>query len=155
MRRRRQRQQLVLLLLGAGLLGIIIYLFSSILISAEGKAERVVEDFYAFEQEGDYGRSWELLHSSLHDKFSRGSYIQDRAHVFNGHFGAETFTYEVSDAEKLNKWKMEKGGKVFETAFEFEVVQTYQGKYGHFEFVQYVYVVEEKDEWKVVWDYKK
>lgn len=146
---------MIVLLLGAGLLGVLIYLVSSILISAEGKAERVVEDFYSFEQDGDYGQSWELLHSVMHDRFSRGAYIQDRAHVFNGHFGAESFEFEVSDAQELKQWRMEKGGKTFPVAFEFRVVQTYRGKYGHFEFVQYVYVVEEKDEWRVVWDYRE
>ncbi|MGD6831889.1 hypothetical protein ACQCT5_06985 [Sutcliffiella halmapala] len=154
MRRRRQRQQFILLLLGAGLLGIIIYLFTSILISAEGKAERVVEDFYSYEAEGDYGRSWELLHSYVQERFRRGAYIQDRAHVFNGHFGAETFKYEISDAKKVKEWKVEKGGKTFDTAYEFEVEQTYRGKYGHFLFVQYVYVVKEEKEWRIVWDYK-
>jgi hypothetical protein len=48
---------------------------------------------------------------------------------------------------------MEKDGDLFETVYEFEVEQTYLGKYGRFMFVQFVYVVREGEEWRIVWDY--
>ncbi|WP_223701106.1 hypothetical protein [Sutcliffiella deserti] len=155
MRRRNRIHPVIVLSLGIGVIVLFVYLLSTILISAEGKAERLVEDFYAYEQEGDYGRSWELMHSSMQERFQRGSYIQDRAHVFNNHFGAETFTYNVSDAEKLKSWKMVKDGETFDLAYKFKVEQTYKGKYGHFLFVQYVYVVKEEKDWRIVWDYNK
>lgn len=73
--------------------------------------------------------------------------------MFNGHFGADTFTYEVNDGEKLKDWRMMKEGQTFKAAYAFEVKQDYKGKYGHFMFVQYVYVGKEDGVWRIMWDY--
>ncbi|MGD6776270.1 hypothetical protein [Sutcliffiella horikoshii] len=153
--RRRRNNHAMYFVVGVGLVFLLMYLFSTFIMGAERKAKSVVADYYHYESAQDYSRSWELLHTEMKTKFGRGAFASDRVHVFNGHFGAETFSYEVSKANKLKNWKMEKDGESFGTAYEFEVRQDYHGKYGHFAFVQFVYVVEEDGEWRILWDYKK
>ncbi len=153
MRRRRGRGKL--LWIGGLIVVLFFYLISSFLMGSERKARLVVEEFYEYESNGDYGRSWELLHTEIQERFNRGAYVQDRAHVFNGHFGADTFSYEVSGGKEWKDWRMVKGGDPFAQVYEFQVKQNYHGKYGHFVFVQYVYVLLEDGEWRIVWDYKK
>ncbi|WP_204412933.1 hypothetical protein [Bacillus tianshenii] len=154
--RRRQRQRQVLVgIVGVFLLIIIVLIFKLIFSIGNNTAEGTVHQFYEYEQEGDFGRSWELLHPVMQEKFGRSAYFQDKAHVFIGHFGAETFSYEVSDVKKLKDWRMEKEGEIFETVYEYEVELNYRGKYGHFLYIQYVYVVKEEKEWRILWDYKK
>lgn len=72
-----------------------------------------------------------------------------------GHFGADTFNFEISDDKKLNNWKTSKDSKPLENVYEVVLTQFYQGKYGRFEFVQYVYVTEEKGDWVILWDFNK
>jgi len=153
LRRRQRQRQLLILVLSVFLLIILVLFFNLIFSFGKGTPEDTVIEFYELEKKGEFSRSWELLHPLMQEKFQRGPYVQDRAHVFIGHFGAETFSFEVGEEEKLKDWRMEKDGKAFETVYEFEVEQTYRGKYGHFKFVQFVYVVREEDEWRIVWDY--
>lgn len=155
LRRRRTFGFVVTCIISLGILLLLLYLVISLLLNAERQARDVVEQFYVYENNGDYGRSWELLHEKMHIRFERSVYLQDRAHVFNGHFGADTFDFDIGDARKIKNWKMDKSGEAFGSAYEFEVKQDYHGKYGHFVFVQYVYVVREDGEWRIVWDYKK
>ncbi len=124
------------------------------LFSSSRQATHVVEEFYGYEQTGDYSKSWELLHPFMKEKFPKAGYIQDRVHVFMGHFGVDTFEYKINDKRKISNWKMTKESKVFNTVFEMKVTQSYKGKYGTFEFVQYVYAVEEKGDWLILWDFK-
>ncbi|MGD7053932.1 hypothetical protein [Sutcliffiella horikoshii] len=153
--KKRRGNQGILLVLGLGVFLFLIYFVAMWLLGEERKAKNLVQEFYTYESSSNYGESWELLHSELQTRFARGAYAQDRAHVFNGHFGADTFSFEIGDSKKISNWKMEKDGESFDTVYEFEVRQDYRGKYGHFLFVQYVYVVQEDKEWRILWDYKK
>lgn len=153
--RRNRRKRAMVFIVGLGVFLLLIYIVSSLFMGEERKAKDAVIDFYDYESAANYGKSWELLHTEIQAKFPRGAYVQDRAHVFNGHFGADTFSYEVGDSAELSNWRIEKEGESFGTVYEFEVRLNYHGKYGHFLFVQYVYVVREDGEWRLLWDYKK
>ncbi|WHZ02420.1 hypothetical protein QNH48_26335 [Neobacillus sp. YX16] len=123
--------------------------------SPDKEAVAVVEEFYRFEQEGEFSSSWSLFHSTMKEKFSKGSYIQDRAHVFMNHFGVETFDFTVSEPEEIDQWKMSKTGPAMKNVYKILVTQTYKGKYGNFDLEQEVIIVKEKEEWKIVWDYNQ
>lgn len=140
-------------LFAIGLVLLFLSFLYSLLLSPERKALRVVEEFYVYEQAGDYGQSWGLLHTQMRLRFDRTAYVQDKTHVFNGHFGAETFSFDISAGDTLKGWRMQKDGEVFEKVYEFVVEQKYKGKYGHFLFVQYVYVAQDEGEWRILWDY--
>jgi hypothetical protein len=123
--------------------------------SPEKDAVAVVEEFYLYEQEGDFASSWALFHSTMKEKFGKGHYIQDRAHVFMNHFGVETFDFSMSEPEKIEQWKMSKSGPTLKNIYKILITQTYKGKYGNFDLEQEVFAVQEKDEWKIVWDYNQ
>lgn len=119
------------------------------------KVKVVVKEFYTLEQNGNYSDSWNLLHPYMKEKFPKTTFIQDRAHVFIGHFGAETFSYEIGDFKKVEDWKPAKGKKTFNNAYKFLVKQDYRGKYGKFSFSQEVYVVKHKKKYMILWDYNQ
>ena len=81
------------------------------------------------------------------------AYITDRAHVFMGHFGVETFKFAIEDIGMVENWKMADDSSVLKEVYIFNVIQTYRGKYGKFHFSQAVYVVNTIDSWKILWDY--
>ncbi|MFB5662684.1 hypothetical protein [Alteribacillus sp. HJP-4] len=118
------------------------------------RSHQVVEEFYTHEQDSHYSESWELLHPLMKERWGKGTWMQDRAHVFNNHFGAETFDFTIEKVDKVKGWRMEQESRRFEVAYQFHVEQTYSGKYGTFAFLQEVYVVKGKKDWKVLWDYK-
>lgn len=123
--------------------------------SAEQEAKNTVDAFYQYEQQGEFSSSWELFHSDMKKKFTKGHYIQDRAHVFMNHFGVETFTYSLGKPEKLKTWKMSNEESVMKSVYQMTVTQTFKGKYGNFDIEQKVFVVKEKGDWKIMWDYNQ
>ncbi|MCM3763563.1 hypothetical protein [Neobacillus niacini] len=153
----RKRRSILLkgIILGTLVFAAVAMLVRCVFVSSEGEAVDVVNEFYRYEQEGDFSNSWDLFHSSMRKKFTKGDYIQDRAHVFMNHFGVETFTYTLGEAEKLDKWRISKDGPAMKNVYKVPVTQTYKGKYGNFDLMQEVFVVEEKDEWKIMWDYNQ
>lgn len=150
MYKRRNRLSLaVILLVVIGLVIIVVSMFSN------GDNPRdIVEEFYTYEQEARYSESWGLFHPMMKEKWTKTAYITDRTHVFNGHFGAETFTYSIEEIGESDQFKMSEDTKAFNKAHQFKVSQTYLGKYGKFTFVQELYVVKYKEEWVIIWDYK-
>ncbi|MFC4557652.1 hypothetical protein ACFO3D_05445 [Virgibacillus kekensis] len=121
----------------------------------EEYAVETVNQFYRFEQDGDFSDSWEMFHPLMKEKFSKGHYLQDRAHVFMNHFGITTFSYSLSEAVELKNWKLEKDAKPIDLVYKVTVSQVFKGKYGRFTLVQDVYTTLVDGEWKVLWDYNK
>lgn len=141
---------IIVLLVGLGVL--FIYFFKPF---PSQQAKAVVETFYSYEQDADFSDSWELFHSQMKGKFDKGSYIQDRAHVFMNHFGVDTFSYTLDGKKKLKTWKMSEDSSPLHDVYRFTVIQTFKGKYGHFELHQPIFATEEDGEWRVLWDYNK
>ncbi|MBY0146282.1 hypothetical protein [Neobacillus niacini] len=123
--------------------------------SPDKEAAAVVSEFYQFEQEGEFSSSWNLFHSTMKEKFNKGHYIQDRAHVFMNHFGVETFDFVLGEPEKIDQWKISEEGPAIKNVYKILITQTYKGKYGNFDLKQEVFAVEEDEEWKIVWDYNQ
>ncbi|MGP4077694.1 hypothetical protein [Halobacillus sp. K22] len=139
-----------ILVIACGITGVVMYK-----TSPAQQAKAVVVNFYSFEQRGEYSDSWQLFHPLMKEKFAKGPYIQDRAHVFMNHFGVDTFSFSVEEIKKIKNWRMEKGAKPFPVAYSMTVAQTFRGKYGLFTLNQKVVVTREKDKWVLTWDYHK
>ncbi|WP_423408279.1 hypothetical protein AABM38_21955 [Heyndrickxia sp. MSNUG] len=151
---KRQHQLRILpIFIGISILVFIFIVLRIFMFGLSNQATQTVEKFYAYEQEGNFSDSWSLFHPYMKQRFTKSEFIQDRAHVFIGHFGAETFTYEISKAEKFDKWTPENGQNVVKNGYKMVVTQNYNGKYGNFNFQQVVYVVKHKGEWVILWDY--
>ena len=135
---------------------VIVLLFSiaRACLPESAQAKRVVDQFYSYEQKGEFGKSWELFHETMHQKFDKGAYIQDRSHTFIGHFGADTFSFKIDGGKKKKNFKIQKDADPIGDVYTFTVTQTFLGKYGHFDFVQYVYVAKQEKDWVILWDYK-
>ncbi len=131
---------------------LVIYIFNS-LFSTEQKVINFVEDFYQYEQQGDFSNSWELFHSQMKEKFDKTSYIQDRAHVFFDHFGVDTFEFTLTDAEKIEGYQLDQENNFPQTAYRLTVIYFYESKYGYLEIHQPVIVLEEDQKWTMLWEY--
>lgn len=123
--------------------------------SSTEKAAAIVQEFYEYEQAGNFSASWGLFHPQMKERFSKGHYIQDRAHVFMNHFGVETFSFKIGSAEKVSNWKMAKDSPVFKKVYKVPITQVFKGKYGNFSIEQDVFAVKEDGKWTILWDYKK
>ena len=152
MRKRKSNKLLLFVLISICsllvLIGSINYLFSP-----SYKSKKVVEAFYAHEQIGDFADSWELLHPLMKERWSKTQFMTDRLHVFVGHFETETFQFIINEDGKIKGWTMTEEAQPFDVAYKFTVIQTYEGKYGKFGFLQEVYVAEDEGEWRILWDY--
>ncbi|MBX9954113.1 hypothetical protein H7T43_04195 [Peribacillus simplex] len=58
-------------------------------------SKSVVEDFYEYESEVEFGKSWELLSSEMKQWFPNpADYVQYREHVFLQHKAVQMFQYD-------------------------------------------------------------
>ncbi|WP_073201273.1 hypothetical protein [Gracilibacillus kekensis] len=130
---------------------LLIYIFIQ-LFSTERKVINFVEEFYQYEQKGDFSNSWELFHSHMKEKFDKTGYIQDRAHVFFDHFGVDTFEFKVTDAEKIKGYQLDQENNFPQTAYRLTVIYFYESKYGYLEIHQPVIVLEEDQKWTMLWE---
>lgn len=153
MMRKSQVNQRILFLIISICALVLLLIVMKHLISSSHKPKNVVEAFYTHEQGGDFAASWELLHPLMKDKWDKTQFMTDRLHVFFGHFGAETFEFTIKEDGEINNWQMAEEVEPFNVAYKFTVIQTFKGKYGKFSFLQEVYVTEDENEWRILWDY--
>lgn len=113
----------------------------------------VVAAFYQYEQEGDFGSAWELFHPVMQERFSKNAYVTERSHIYMSHYGVETFSFVLGKEEDVQNWKMAKDTEEFAYATRVEVEQTFKSKFGIFKVIQDIYVVEEDDGWRIVWEF--
>ncbi len=123
--------------------------------STEREVEKVVEQFYQYEQNGDFSNSWEMFHSSMKNRFDKSDYIQDRAHVFLEHFGVNTFDFTISEPVKIENYQMTTELANTQTVYRLIVTYIYQSKYGYLEIDQPVILAEEDQEWRILWEYEE
>lgn len=110
-------------------------------------------EFYKLEQEGDYGSSWELLHSTMKEHFPKDQYIQKRAHIFMQDFDSDTYLYEVGKSTSVSGFQLKENGKETELdhVYAVKVTQDFHTLYGPIQLVQMCYVAEENGEWSLLW----
>jgi hypothetical protein len=153
---RRRRKPLPVILIGLLIIVAGVFLTKCAITSfSSDDPEEVVREFYNYEKEGDFGSSWELFHSEMQKRFSKGDYIQTKNHVFIGHMGVETFEVEIGEIENIGEWEYKRGDEVdtFTDVKAAEVDMIYESDYGLMTISQVCYVAQEKGEWKVLWDY--
>jgi hypothetical protein len=150
---RRRKNPIPLLLLG---IGVILFIVIIIALTGRGEAgspDQVINEFYKNEQQGDFGKSWELFHSQMKKKFGKSSYIQTKNHVFMGHMGVDTFDVKVGEIEKIKKFSFSKDGPTFKNVRSAKVDLLFKSQFGEMTISQVCYVAQEKEEWKILWDY--
>ncbi|MFI8575774.1 hypothetical protein ACIGEL_08670 [Rossellomorea aquimaris] len=150
----RRKSPVPLLFVGLGVIMIMIFLFISIGDEHANNPEQVIEDFYDFEKDGDFGSSWELFHSEMKKKFSKSSYIQTKNHVFMGHMGVDTFEVEIKEITDEKEFKFSKDGPIFKNVKKGEVLMKYESQFGKLIINQTCYAVQEEGEWEIIWDYQ-
>ncbi|WP_042146886.1 hypothetical protein [Paucisalibacillus sp. EB02] len=155
MKRKNHRPLFAVLLLLVVLLVCCYFIYTFFLNTPSNQAEDAVEEFYTYEQEGAFSNSWEMFHPYMKERFEKGYYLQDRAHVFLNHFGVNTFTFSIEHAEVIHDWQIEEDAETIDEVYHIPVTQYYQGKYGNFSIVQDVFVTNLDGEWTILWDYKK
>ncbi|WP_099354523.1 hypothetical protein [Fredinandcohnia onubensis] len=151
--RRRQGVPIHLILVSVGAILIVFLLISLFRSSPEEDAKEIVHSFYTFEQDADFGSSWELFHPLMQERFEKADYIQQRNHVFVGHFGTDTFKFTVEDVEHLKSWQMAKNTTTFHDVYKVPITQTYKSTYGTFTIQQDIFVVNEDGDWTILWSY--
>ncbi|WP_163537991.1 hypothetical protein [Gracilibacillus sp. YIM 98692] len=148
-----QHKKLILKLIICIILFCVVIFLIQRIFSTERQVENVVTNFYQYEQKGDFANSWELFHSFMQERFSKGNYMQDKAHVFMNHFGVETFDFYIQEIVELESWKMNEDSQALSPVYRAEIVQSYDSKYGYLEIHHPIYVAEESGQWRILWDY--
>jgi hypothetical protein len=151
--RRRNSSKLPILIVVVAVILFVIFIIRVLSGVGEQDPKDIVEAFYHYEQEGDFGSAWEHFHPVMQERFSKNAYVTERSHIYMSHYGVETFSFELRDEEEVQNWKMAKDAEKFSNAYRVEVEQTFKSKFGTFNVIQDIYVVKDEEEWKVVWEF--
>lgn len=119
------------------------------------QAQAVVEQFYEFEQQGDYGSAWDLFHPEMQKRFAKANYIQNRAHVMMQDFGVNSFDVHIGSATRVTDWKMAEGAASIPVVYQFNVEEAFHSEYGNFTIVQPCYAAYDSGKWKLLWSYQQ
>ncbi|MFC5652853.1 hypothetical protein ACFPYJ_27870 [Paenibacillus solisilvae] len=120
----------------------------------ESEALHAVEQFYKYEQVGDFGSAWELFHPLMQQRFNKPDYIQRRAHIMLQDFGVKTFEFHTGKPELLTDWKMSQETDAIAEVYQIDVTQIFHSPYGNFEIVQSCFAAYESGEWRLLWSYQ-
>ncbi|MBN8193967.1 hypothetical protein JI667_17595 [Bacillus sp. NTK074B] len=115
--------------------------------------EEVIDEFYRYEKDGDFGNAWELFHSEMKNKFPKASYIQTKNHVFMGHMGVDEFEVDIGSIEKEKEFTFNHEGLQFDDVRKAEVDLFFDSEFGELTITQTCYVAMEEGEWRVLWNY--
>ncbi|QYR20601.1 hypothetical protein KZ483_22830 [Paenibacillus sp. sptzw28] len=126
-------------------------LFSS---GDEGGPLAMVEQFYKYEQAGDFGSAWELFDPLMQQRFSKPVYIQNRAHIIMQDFGVKTFQFHAEKPKLLTGWKMSSDADEIAEVYQIDVTQFFHTPYGNFKIVQSCFASEASGEWRLLWSYQ-
>ncbi|GGD75978.1 hypothetical protein [Paenibacillus nasutitermitis] len=156
--RRRRRIGAVKVVLG-GLIIIVVWMtwinasrmFSP---SDSSKALEAVEQFYKYEQVGDFGSAWELFHPFMQQRFAKSDYIQRRAHIIMQDFGVRTFEFHTGTPKRISDWRMSQEAELIAEVYEIEVTEIFHSPYGNFRIVQPCFAAYFSGKWTLLWSYQ-
>ncbi|HAM80145.1 hypothetical protein [Ornithinibacillus bavariensis] len=144
---------LFLIVMIIGMLAVV--LFFTFVKSPSSKAKAAVEEFYAYEQDGNFAESWKMFHPFMKERLEKNQYIEDRVQALFNDNGVHTFSFTVDDPELIKNWQVDEDSEPIEEVYKTEVRQFFEGIFGNFEIVQSVYVTSLDGEWTVLWDYNE
>ncbi len=152
---RRRRNPLPLIVVGLFVILVIIILSRCMFgpSAPTGSPEEVIQSFYEYEQEGDFGDSWKLFHSEMKKRFKKSDYIQTKNHVFLGHMGVNTFDVKIGELKELDQWTFKGDGPTLKDVWSAPITMTFNSQFGLMTINQTCYVALEEGNWKVLWDY--
>ena len=158
--RRQKMRKLLLVFCSLFLLSVFGYSListTSLLTSpAPQDPNKVVEQFYAYEQSGDFGSAWELFHPLMKEKFTKQSYIHTRARVFLQDFGVETFEVEIGKFVLEPSWKMSPTSSPLSNVQMVPVTLVYHSIFGNLKIEQEVYVAKDDElQYGILWPFSK
>lgn len=158
-RQRRKRMRIMLFMVIGIFLAVVSVLLwnpsSPIPTTKEWTPQQVVAQFYQYEQKGNFGSSWELLHPVIKEKYNKDTYIQRRAHVFMEDLGVDTFQFEMGQATAEASWKMSPLSPPLSNVTKIPVTLHYQSEFGDFKLLQDVYVVKEVEQYYIAWPFSR
>jgi len=122
--------------------------------SESSKALEAVEQFYKYEQVGDFGSAWELFHPYMQQRFAKSDYIQKRAHIIMQDFGVRTFEVNTGTPKLVKDWRMSQDAELIAEVYEIDVTEVFHSPYGNFEIVQPCYAAYHSGQWTLLWSYQ-
>jgi len=145
----------LLSLIGIFLFFLFIKSCSSVSLFGPPEPVTVVNEFYQYEQSGDFGSSWELFHSQMKERFPKQSYIQRRAHVFMQDFGVNSFQFETGSPETVSSWRMASQSPMFSEVVKIPVWLSFRSDFGDFRIKQNVFLAKEDSQYRMLWEYSQ
>lgn len=142
-----------MLLLVVGVLSAWLFVYNTFWSSDARQLEQTVQQFYKYEQEGDYGSSWELFHPQMKEIYTKDYYIQLRAHVFMQQLGATHMQLALGNPERLEEWRLSEGAQPLEDVYRLEAEQRFLSSFGLLTLRQEVYAVKETEGWLLLWSF--
>jgi hypothetical protein len=147
--------RITLIIVVLSVLSISLFIYNTLWSNDEHHVKNAISEFYEFEQAGDYGSAWELFHSQMKEKYTKDQYIQLRARVYMEQLGAQSFQFELGDAEDIGTWSMSENSPALTEVYHVPVKQHLLSVFGELMLEQQVYAVNENGEWRLLWSYEE
>lgn len=121
-------------------------------VSDARKAKAMVVKFYAHEQNGEFGSSWELFHPQMKALYPKEAYIEARTRLMQ-QLGARPAGVEIGDGKKQGSWRMAEEADPVADVYRIEVAQRMDTVFGRLEIRQAVFAAKADGQWTLLWPF--
>lgn len=137
---------LIVLIVGAGLT---IYLSTR-----HYQIRYVTRHFMYYEQSGDFGTAWSMLHSLEKTNMNQATYVKTKSQIYLEDFKASSYSYKIKRIRHLNTWHLTKS-LTFHNVYRVTIDQSFKSQFGPKIMISEIYVARDKKEqnrWTILWE---
>ncbi|WEG13748.1 hypothetical protein PU629_05115 [Pullulanibacillus sp. KACC 23026] len=118
----------------------------------------VTRTFMYYEQSGDYGSSWEMLHSDMKAQMKQSTYVETKSQIYLNDFKAQSFSYKIEHIRHLSAWHPSNSSKTYDNVYEVTVAQSFDSQFGDETLTSQLFLARDKknqSKWSILWDNDK
>lgn len=115
----------------------------------------ITRTYMYYEKSGDYGSSWNLLHSTMKKNMTQAQYVQVKSQLYLQDFKASGFSYKIRWIRHLASWHPTTSSLSLKDVYKVRLYQTFNSQFGRQTIISTLYLARDKtsqNKWRILWE---
>lgn len=113
----------------------------------------VTHRYTYYEESGDFGSAWNMLHSLMKSKVNQATYVQTKSQIYLNDFKATAYHYKIKRIRHLNTWYLTKKNPVH-NVYRVTIDESFNSQFGRKIMIYNIYFArdsKDRNRWCVLW----
>ncbi len=118
------------------------------------RVRSITRTFMNDEKQGNYGSSWDLLHSYMKKDFPQSDYEKMRSQLFLNDFKATSISYRILHIKHLSSWSPTTSAPKFNDVYKVTLSETFDSQFGEERLQSLLYLARDSkndERWRILW----